>query len=200
MLTTYLFDIGNVILRFDYGRTLAALAPRMRCRPEEAHARLTDLVEPFETGRLSADDFLTEAVSRIEFQGSPEEFRTAFEDIFERNDPMVRVIESISARGQPLFLLSNTNPIHIPYVKRRYDSVFSLFHGAVYSHEAGCMKPDPEIYRIAIETYDLDPRTTLYIDDLEANCEAGREAGFPTIHYHPDDHDGFLAQWEGLAY
>ena len=44
-------------------------------------------------------------------------------------------------------------------------------------------KPDPAIYRLLLEKYpETDPAHTLYIDDMSRNCEAGKAAGFITLH------------------
>jgi HAD superfamily hydrolase (TIGR01509 family) len=189
----FLFDIGNVIIRFDFTITAQKLASRCDVSPEEAFSRVAQLTDRLESGQLSAEAFIAEASDRIGFQGSPLEFRSAFEDIFTLNQPIVELIESLHQKDIPLHLLSNTNAIHVPFFEKSYP-VFNCFEGRIYSHEVGCMKPNPEIYRIAIDTLALEPAETVYVDDLPANCAAGREAGLESICYNKDDHDAFLAQ------
>ncbi len=195
----FLFDIGKVIIHFDFGRTVAAVADRCIAGPPAALLEMvTDLTIQLELGKISPDDFIAQACQRIGFTGELAEFRAAFEDVFELNLPMVEFIEKQSVAGIPLYLLSNTNGIHVPFFTRRYP-VFAHFSQAIYSHEVGCMKPDQKIYQIAIEQLSLSPGKTVYIDDMAENCEAGREAGFQAICYDRDKHAGFLDSVAALA-
>ena len=92
-------------------------------------------------------------------------------------------------------LLSNTSGPHVAWFTSRY-RVFDCFRAAIYSHEAGCMKPEPEIFRIAIDRLGLDPAATIYVDDLPDNVAAGAAAGFRAIQYDHEDHAAFLPKWE----
>lgn len=191
MPSAFLFDIGNVIISFDFGIAARRLAPHCSIAADEALERVVSLHPELETGRLSPDEFIREATDRVGYRGTAEEFRRAFEDIFDLNESIARFIEQVKGTGAALHLLSNTNGIHVPFFESTYP-VFARFDGRIYSHEVGVMKPDPEIYRIAIETLDLDPAETVYIDDLPANCEAGRDAGLISLPYRRDEHDRFL--------
>lgn len=192
----YLFDIGNVIITFDFGISARRLAERSRASAGEIIERLTPLTTDLELGRLEVDRFIDEATSRIGYEGPPEDFRAIFADIFELNGPMAELIASLKAEGAPLFLLSNTNGIHAPFFEATYP-VFDLFDGRVYSHEVGLMKPDPAIYDLVKRHLPLDPARTLYIDDLPANCEAGAAAGFLAHAYDPARHGELLEKIAG---
>lgn len=193
MPSAYLFDIGNVILRFDFRKTLSRLAPDLTLSPEEALQQVGDLNLRFEKGLLEIDEFIEEASRKTGYRGTKDEFRAAYEDIFDLNKSIESFASAKMKEGTPCFLLSNTNAIHVPYFTSRYP-VFSGFQGAIYSHEVGCMKPDQEIYEAAINQLGLTPRETIYIDDIAANCGAGREAGFLAIQYHADRHEDFLEE------
>tara|TARA_R110000850_G_scaffold62777_14_gene142522 strand:+ start:2772 stop:3368 length:597 start_codon:yes stop_codon:yes gene_type:complete len=187
----FLFDIGNVIIAFDFSKAAARLEPYCKMEACEALEIVSGLTPALETGHISPDEFIAEASTMIGYSGSPEFFREAFEDIFVLNEPMVRFIEQQKAAGKDLFLLSNTNGIHVPFFEATYP-VFDLFDGRIYSHEVGVMKPDPDIYTISIEKLRLNPNCTIYVDDVRQNCEAGEKAGFFTIWYQPSDHASFL--------
>jgi len=187
---TYLFDIGNVIISFDFNRTVAKLVDHCSVPAESALELVGDLTVELELGQLTPDEFFTKASERIGFRGETDYFRAAFEDIFDLNLPMVEFVEKQKADGARLFLLSNTNGIHVPFFEKSYP-VFGHFEDRIYSHEVGLMKPDPAIFAAAVEKFDLIPENTVYIDDRPENCEAGREAGFLTIRYDVTDHDAF---------
>ena len=187
----YLFDIGNVIITFDFGKAAKRLAAHSGLAAEHALPLVAPLTVDLELGRLTPEEFIEAASEAIGFTGDASLFRTAFEDIFELNLPMVAFIEARKAEGRPLYLLSNTNGIHAPFFEATYP-VFDLFDGRIYSHEVGLMKPDPAIFDITINRLNLIPERTLYIDDLPANCAAGREAGLMAIPYSIARHDEFL--------
>lgn len=191
MTTSFLFDIGNVILFFDFNLAVRRVADRCQLPEAEIFPAITDLTLVFERGELETSHFASAAAERIGFSGAPDELVTALEDIFTVNEPMVELIESLSAKGHPLFLLSNTNAIHVRYFTGQFP-VFERFDGATYSHEVGAMKPSPEIYQSAISSHGLDPATTIYIDDVAVNAEAGRAAGLQAICYQGTKHSAFL--------
>jgi len=197
MAHSFLFDIGNVILFFDFKVAVRRVADRCDLAEAEIFPAITDLTAAFERGEMATADFASAAAEQIGFSGAPAELVTALEDIFTVNDPMVELIESLSAKGHPLFLLSNTNAIHVPYFTGRYP-VFKHFDGATYSHEVGVMKPGPEIYQSAIDSHQLDPAKTIYIDDLAANVDAGCELGLQGICYDGTRHAAFRSELDGL--
>jgi len=97
----------------------------------------------------------------------------------------------------PLYLLSNIGDIHTCYIKAKYP-VFAAFSGAVYSYLAGCMKPDPAIFEMAIHDFGVNPAETVYIDDLPANVESAARAGFHAIAYDYKQHERLLEQLAAL--
>jgi glucose-1-phosphatase len=195
----YLFDIGNVIITFDFSKATRKLAAFSSASAEEALPLVAPLTVELELGTIRPDEFIAAASEKIGYTGDAEFFEAAFADIFELNLPMVEFIEARKKEGKSLFLLSNTNGIHVPFFERTFP-VFRLFDQKIYSHEVGLMKPDPRIYDVVKETLPLVPERTIYIDDLPANCEAGREAGFLTVPYDVNRHSDFLSAWtEHLA-
>ena len=65
-------------------------------------------------------------------------------------------------------------------------SINDYFDGIVTSFQEGCCKPDPQIFRILIDRYSLNPGHTLYLDDGEANCRAAAACGLNAWHVTPD--------------
>ena len=188
MLHDFLFDIGNVILKFDFNIGVQRIQDRCtKMTGNKILPAIADLTDDLESGKLETSAYVEEVISRLGFSGSANDFIRAFEDIFTLNTDMVSLIDQLKLNGHRLYLLSNTNGIHVPFFTREYP-VFEHFDGAVYSHEAGVMKPKPAIYEAAIQQFKLDPQHTLYIDDLEANVIAGRESGLLGLHYDPDQH------------
>ncbi|HEX5790584.1 MAG TPA: HAD family phosphatase [Luteolibacter sp.] len=188
----FLFDIGRVLLDFDFETSLARLLP---ADVEDPRARLSLLLErkdELEAGRIPADEFIDWALDTLGSKATPDQFRHAWRDIFTPNEPMWKVVGALAAAGHKLVLFSNINSIHVPWIYEAYPC-FSAFHGAVMSFEVGAIKPEPAIYRHAIEMHGLDPAQTLYIDDLAENVAAGRAAGLRCWQYDLNDHSSFEA-------
>jgi putative hydrolase of the HAD superfamily len=198
MIRAFLFDIGNVLLKFDFsiamGKTLAQSDVH---DPMEAAARIEHIKLGYEAGQIDRAAFLRGVFELLNYRGSEAEFIAAWEDIFTVNDPMVALVEHLHGRF-PLYLLSNTNDIHYDYFTRRYD-FFGRFSGGTYSHEAKASKPGREIYEIAQRQHGLDPATTFFIDDLLPNIETARTLGFHAHHYHHDQHAALLAQLKAVG-
>ncbi len=181
-----LFDIGNVILPFDYSRAIRRLATKNQSgREPDLDAVLASRMA-LEAGKTSREEFLRVARREFGHTGTDAEFLEVWEDIFESSPEMNLLIEELAARI-PLFLLSNISGIHRESIHRDFP-IFSRFRGGVYSYEAGCLKPSSEIFTITIQSLDLNPQKTLYLDDMAENIATAREMGFQCIHYARSRH------------
>lgn len=187
----FLFDIGNVILPFDFRITARKLADHCELSAEEILPRVAPLMVELEIGRMSPDAFFDAASAEIGYRGDRRFLHDALVDIFDPNVAMAEFIETVAGEGTRLCLLSNTNGIHAAFFEARYP-VFNHFVGRIYSHEVGMMKPDPAIFAHARDHLGLVPERTIYVDDSLPNCEAGAAAGFRSIHYARERHGEFL--------
>ncbi len=187
------FDIGNVLLPFDYGRALRALRRAGTKDPDLAaveEARLT-----YERGGLPRRDFLDLLRREFGHPGPPEEIERAWEDIFEPNPWVWSLVERLHGH-HALYLFSNIGCLHHDYIRRRYP-VFRLFRGGVFSYRARSMKPEPEIFHAALQEFGANPGRILYLDDLISNVEAARGHGWQAALYHPSQHAEILLWLRG---
>jgi glucose-1-phosphatase len=190
VITAALFDIGNVILPFDFTLAETKIRARSRLGGPAAWAAFAELKLAYEGGRMKRAAFFAGVRQQIGFTGTDDELTLIWEDIFAPNPPMDAVINRLHRDGLPLYLLSNTNDIHVDAFRVRYP-IFEQFSGAVYSHEEGLLKPDPEIFRRAIARFSLTPAETIYIDDLAPNLETAAALGFLTLPYDYRAHRDF---------
>ena len=191
MIHSFLFDIGNVIVRFDFTRALRAVAALSDVTDEASVLQRIDAVKlTYEDGQITRDAFLQKAFALLKYRGTREQFVAAWQDIFWANEPMHALIRSLHGR-YPIHLLSNTNDMHVEGLFRDFD-IFQCVTTGVYSHEVAASKPDPRIYAIACEKCGIDPATTFFIDDLAANIDTARKAGFQAHHYHHERHEALL--------
>ena len=111
-------------------------------------------------------------------------------------DGTVAIFDELRARGVPLFALSNWSTETWPMAVERFPFLGG-FTDILISGEAGVAKPDPRIYRILIERDRLDPARTVFIDDVPANVEGARAAGFVGIVF--TDPDSLRRELVGLG-
>ncbi len=186
----FIFDIGNVLLRFHPGQAEEALA-RLGVSAVPDQGVLQDLGLRYERGDLDRAGFLSALRDILGHAGPDEDLTRAWQEIFQPNEPMWRLVEALHGH-YPLYLLSNTNCLHHEYVAREYE-VFEKFADGVFSYRAKLMKPEREIFALAIRQFGVEPGSTVYLDDLSANVEAARAAGLRAFQYHPDAHADCLA-------
>jgi 2-haloacid dehalogenase len=106
----------------------------------------------------------------------------------------VALLERLALRGVPLYALTNFSAEKYAQTCERY-AFFRRFAGVVVSGEVRLLKPDPAIYRLLLETYDLDPARCLFIDDSLANVEAARGLGFAAVRFeNPDQVERILME------
>ena len=190
---TFLFDIGRVLLDFDFESSLARLLPPGTPDPAARLGRLLECKDDFESGVIHPDDYIAWALGVLGSAASPAEFRDAWRRIFTPNKPMWECVRKIASGGHRLILFSNTNAIHCPWLFEAYPE-FSLFDDAVLSFETGHLKPRPEIYQHAVDSHALVADATCYIDDLAENIATGRQFGFHCWQYDLHNHPAF-EQW-----
>ena len=198
MIRAFLFDIGNVLARFDFARAAHTIAPLCDVADAaELLQRMESVKYGYEDGQVSRTEFMAKAFAALGYRGTEAQFVAAWQGIFTENEPMAALVRSLHGKF-PLYLLSNTNDMHVEGLFRDFP-VFEKFTGATYSHEAKASKPHRPIYEIACRSHGLDPRTTFFIDDLAANIATANELGFQTHHYHHERHGELLDALRGTG-
>ena len=91
-------------------------------------------------------------------------------------DSGVTLLRHVLDSGLPCFALTNMEAETYPKRRRRYEFM-GWFAGTVVSGFEGVAKPDPKIYEVLRARFELDPETTLFIDDQEANVTAAAQVG-----------------------
>lgn len=179
------FDLGKVLLDFDYRIAARALAPQSRFDAEQFKRVLdqSPLLHRYESGGIGTADFFAEVCQLTGYHGSLADFRAAFGDIFAEIPAMVELHRQLRERGVPTFIFSNTNEIAVGHVRQRFP-FFNGFTGYIFSHEVGCMKPGARIYAAIEEITGRTGAELLYLDDREENIAAGAAREWQTILHH----------------
>jgi FMN phosphatase YigB (HAD superfamily) len=178
-----IFDLGRVMVDFDYGRGAQGLAALSAVDTEEVRRWIdqsTWLIQ-LETGLITEQEFF-EVVSRgIQFRGSFNDFARIFGDIFEPIHEMIHVQSQLIARGIPTYAFSNTNGLAVAHIQASYP-FFNRFTDTVCSHNHKSMKPHSTIYEVLERVSGKRGADLIYLDDRLENVEAGAARGWQTIH------------------
>jgi HAD superfamily hydrolase (TIGR01509 family) len=181
---TVVFDLGKVLLDFDYRLAVGRLMPRVKVSLAEIQRLLTEspLLSDYETGRLSTREFYERVREATGFDGDLALFEAIFGDIFSEIEPMTALLPGLKKAGVKLCAFSNTNDMAIRHIRRHYP-FYGLFDHTVLSYEHGVMKPDARLYEIVEQTTGCAGPELLYFDDREENVTAALARGWRAVHH-----------------
>ncbi len=177
-----IFDLGKVLLDFDYQIALRRLLPRCRSRAEALRQLLLQdrLLVDYETGLISTAEFVARLTAAAGYQGTEAEFRAGFGDIFTPIAPMLALHAELRARRVPVYVLSNTNELAVEFIRRQYPW-FAEFDGYVFSYEHRAMKPDPALYAVTERLTGRHGPELFYLDDRPENVAAALARGWQAV-------------------
>jgi FMN phosphatase YigB (HAD superfamily) len=179
------FDLGKVLVDFDYGITVRAIQSRCVLPPDELNSLINQspLLYRYETGELTTPEFFDEVRRASGYSGDLQDFRGSFGDIFSAISPMIELQATLRSRGIPTFIFSNTNDLAVAHIRERFP-FFAGFDGYILSYEHGAMKPDQHLYEVVERCSGLKGSSILYLDDRPENIATGRDRGWRTILHH----------------
>lgn len=176
------FDLGKVLVDFDYSIAAKKIAARSAKHIENLHDILggSPVLLQLESGLITREQFFSEIQKMTGFSGTAEEFSSYFADIFMPIEPMVELHAGLRKKNVPTYIFSNTNDIAVEHIRRRYP-FFSHFDGYILSYEIGAMKPKAKIYEALEKMSGRRGADIFYIDDRLENVEAGAARGWQTV-------------------
>jgi FMN phosphatase YigB (HAD superfamily) len=179
-----IFDLGRVIVPFDFNRGYVRLAPLCGIPAADIPGRIapTGLVERFESGKIEPRDFVRELSTHLNLNTSYESFCEIWSSIFLPHTLIPEAMIEGIARNYRLVLLSNTNAIHFEMLRENYP-LLRHFHALVLSYRVGAMKPLPLIYRRAIEAAGCLPEECFFTDDMPAYVEGARAQSIDAVRF-----------------
>lgn len=187
-----LFDLGGVLIDIDYHATERAFEQLGVSDFKERYTQLAqnELFDRFECGEISPQHFVNLVLPFAQSGTSPNQVVAAWNAML-GSFPLEKIslLERLSTTT-PLFMLSNTNELHLIEVKRAWQKVTTQpmqhFFSAIYlSHEIGKRKPHPETFIWVCEQMGFEPADVLFIDDSPQHIEGATQAGLQ-VHYYQD--------------
>ncbi|MGB8704835.1 MAG: HAD family phosphatase [Gillisia sp.] len=190
MIKSIIFDFGDVFVNLDKPATKRLLGNfGMEDWSEETLQKNNN----YEKGLISTSNFIeyyTKSLPPL----SRKEFVECWNSVL-LDFPQYRLdfIKTLAEENKyQLILLSNTNEIHIDWIKEHvpfFEEFKECFDRFYLSHEINFRKPDAEIYEFVLMSNYLQPSECLFIDDTKANTEAASELGIHVWNLDPEKED-----------
>ena len=172
-----LFDLGGVLVEFS---GVEDLLPLLRAPSDEAAIRqrlaACPLLRQFEVGALEPSAFAEAFVAEWDLVVSPATFLVEFRSWSRALLPGARDLLGALRPRYRLAALSNSNAVHWDRNTTEL-GVTALFDAAYSSHQLGCHKPEPAIYRQALARLGVPAERVAFFDDLEPNVAGARAEG-----------------------
>ena len=176
MIKNIVFDFGNIFLNLDLEGAINNSLKILKLKkiPEE----VTAVNSLYEQGLISTEEFIafyTENFTHL----SSEEIIDAWNFML-KDFPINRLEFLINLKktsNYKLILLSNTNELHIDWVKKHisiYDNFKNCFDTFYLSHEINLRKPNADIFEFVLKENKIKAENTLFIDDNADNIKTGK--------------------------
>lgn len=187
-----IFDMGGVLVDLDIEGCKNAFKSLL------GYEKIDELIDPchqkgiygdLEEGTLSAEDFRAAVLAESDPGSRAELVDEAMWHILSGISPYKAELLNRLAGSYDLYLLSNNNPICIPYSRKLFEDAGApldkLFKKCFLSHEMKALKPSESFYKAVIEQIGLPSEQMLFIDDSQRNVDASIDAGMPAVYYEP---------------
>jgi len=179
-----LFDLGNVLVEFDFERAFAHWAARSGAPPAEIRRRfqMDDPYERHERGEIGASEYFRSLRESLALDLSEKDLEEGWDSIFIREVPGVRaLLRSLEGRV-PLYVFSNTNVNHHRVWSVQFADMLRCFDRVFVSCELGKRKPTPEAFHAVSQAIDVPPEHILFFDDGLANVAGALAVGMQAVH------------------
>jgi HAD superfamily hydrolase (TIGR01509 family) len=176
------FDLGKVLLEFDYTRAARGLAADSTASADEIKRLINQspLLFRYETGLTSKQEFFEAVRDATGFKGDLEKFGRLFGDIFDPMPEMIALHAAVKKSGVPTYIFSNTNELAVTHIRKHFP-FFNGFDDYIFSYEHGAMKPDAKLYEVVEQKSGHSGSRLIYLDDRPENIAAGAARGWQVV-------------------
>ncbi|WP_448662213.1 HAD-IA family hydrolase [Sphingomonas sp. CJ20] len=195
-----IFDVGNVLYdwnpRYLYGRLIQddqALDAFLGSVATKAWHFQHDAGRPFAETSAELAALYPEYAEMIALWGPRFSEQVPFP-----LPGMVELVEQLDSAAVPLYAITNFSGEFWPDFRAREDALFRRFRDIVVSGDERLTKPDPAIYRLALDRFGLAPQDAVFVDDNAANVDAAAALGIHAIPF--TDSDAFRVSLRGLGF
>ena len=185
---TIIFDLGAVILNINYQNTIDEFERLGIKNPNSFYSKKkqTNLFDKIETGEITEREFLLK-LKKETTNGEVQQVKHAWNAILlDLPENRIHLLQKLK-EDYSIFLLSNTNSIHIFELERKlgtkkYNKFYNLFDKVYYSYKIGFRKPHAEAFQLIIDENKLNANEILFIDDSPQHIKGAKKLGIKTRH------------------
>ncbi len=181
MIKNIIFDFGDIFINLDKDiifRAIERFGGSLNLEPE-----ILALNKDYETGKISSENFISQ-LSKVYPQATSDDIIDIWNGmLLDFPDKRLQFLEELAKENNyRLFLLSNTNALHIEAVVRKigikkYNRFRNAFEKFYLSHEIHLRKPNANIYNFVLQENGLKAEETFFIDDTKENTDAAKNLG-----------------------
>jgi len=176
-----IFDIGRVILDFDHMITCSKLAKYSKKDANYIYDFIfnSEMLKEYEKGKINSLEMFNIVAFELGLGITYEKFRDIWRDIFFLKEGIEQLIYWVKNFAR-VAVLSNTDEIHFDFIREKVE-IIKDFDWLFLSYEAGCRKPEKEIFEYAINKTGIPPGEIIFIDDISEFVDAANQAGINGI-------------------
>jgi putative hydrolase of the HAD superfamily len=186
------FDFGGVLFRWQPHEFMPRLLPQRATDAASTHALVLAFFQlfqgdwgDFDRGTLDVETLAVRIAERVGLTVA--EARRVIDAVPDELTPLpgtVDLLRRLHARGHGLFFLSNMPEPYARVLEARHGADFlGLFRRGLFSSRVGVIKPEPEIFDLAVTAFGVDPHATLFIDDVAKNLVAASAVGWRGVRF-----------------
>lgn len=184
MINAVIFDIGRVLTGYSWEHYLRSLVPEEKAyRTVENAVFLNPAWAKHDKGLMTEEEEILDFVSAApEYEA---EIRRVYENLGEciqRYSYAVPWVQELKNQGLRVFALSNW-PKHIYEQRKDKMDFLELMDGYILSYREKMTKPDPAVFQLLLDRYQICPEEAVFIDDTLVNIHAAEKLGIHGIHF-----------------
>ena len=181
-LRTIIFDIGRVLIRVNVARAMSGLADGVSLSPEEVWSALEKdpRWKDWQEGRMSPQDWHLHVSRRLGSKLSFEQFVEVWNRALDPTPIHEEAFLAKLGKKYRLAVLSNTDPLHVAHMEKTY-AFLERFPARIYSCRVRASKPNPVIYKEALQACRVSAQEAVYVDDIPAYAQAAGQLGMHGI-------------------
>ncbi len=184
----FIFDIGNVLVDFDFQILLEQIAVDSGMPFEPPTDRDLEMHHAVEEGVINDQAFVDYLNDAKGLSWTVDDLVGVWQKMFTVNQIGYGLFREAIARGLPVYTLSNIAEHHIAAIERNWPGFFDGATRLFLSYEIGVCKPDSKIYRHLLDDLGVEGAQCLFIDDRADNVEAACAAGIHALQFIPENH------------
>ncbi len=182
MIKAGIFDVGGVLHTNEIAHVHDDIVKTLGITHDAFEKAANRFLTSLQTGKITEQTFWEEIIHDTQAPGKlPNEslYGREFKKRLTLHADVFTLLHRLKGSGYKLAVLSTTIQPHVDILKKKH--LFTNFDVHVFSTDVALVKPDPAIYRYALNQLNVKPEETFFVDDLQENIQAANKLGIHGI-------------------